>query len=268
MPTIICDDVSVNYHDVGSGELIVLIHCSSSSHRQWRTLWELLQGNFRVVAIDMLNWGETGPWVNKTGDLLETEANIIKEVTKHMGERIHLVGHSYGGTIAYYFSITNPEKIKSLILIEPMLGWILNSAQDAEYYQEIMGVAENFMQKYSAGKLEEGIQDYFDYWNGEGAWENLEESRASYVLAGAEKNYYEFDVIVNGGSGLPSPEGFSHPTLLIGGGDSRRPPLRVLEILEGCLPDARRHLINNATHMSPITHSDKVNSIIQQFLDS
>ncbi len=266
MPKIVCDGVVVNYHDVGRGDPVVLIHCSSSSHRQWRALWELLQGGYRVIAVDMLDWGGTGAWLKKNQNLLQDEAKIIEEVAKGVGERIHLVGHSYGGTICYHFSLTAPKKIKSLTLIEPMLGWLLEPEQDAEYYQELFAVADNFLRMYSAGKPEVGIQNYFDYWNGEGAWESLDEEVSNYVLAGAEKNSYEFESIFKGGRGLPDPEFLTHPTLLIGGALSRQPPLRVLKILENRLPNARCHLIKGATHMSPITHSDQVNSIIQNFI--
>ena len=60
MPTVVCDGTIVNYHDVGRGDPLVLIHCSSSSHRQWRSLWELLQGHYRVISIDMLDLGWNG----------------------------------------------------------------------------------------------------------------------------------------------------------------------------------------------------------------
>ena len=56
------------------------------------------------------------------------------------------------------------------------------------------------------------------------------------------------------------------PTLLVGGAQSNRPPLRVLEILENRLPDVRKHLIEGAAHMSPITHGDQVNQIIKAFV--
>ena len=81
MPTLNCDGVTVNFHDVGSGEPIVLIHCSSSSHRQWRFLWELLQDDYRVVAVDMLGWGGTDAWTNTEGFLLDDEIALLNAIT-------------------------------------------------------------------------------------------------------------------------------------------------------------------------------------------
>ena len=268
MPSIQVDGVTVNYHEIGSGEPVVLVHCSSSSHRQWRSLWELLQENHRVIAVDMLDWGGTDAWSEERETLLEDEAALIREIIKESDEKVHLVGHSYGGAVSYHLAVTSPERFKSLTLNEPMLGWLLDPVRDAQYYDEIRSVAENFWQKHSAGKSEEGIQHYFDYWNGAGAWQALDVDLAKYVLAGAEKNFHEFKAIFDGGVGLAQPENFPSPALLIGGADSKSPALRVLEILEDRMPDARRFLIEGATHMSPITHGDQVNPIIQDFLSA
>ena len=266
MPTQIVDGVTVNYLDVGSGEPIVLIHCSSSSHRQWRGLWELLQDTNRVISIDMLNGGGTDAWTNHEGSLLVDESTLIHAITGDLDEPFHLVGHSYGGAIAYHFAMTAPESIKSLILIEPMLGWLLDSVNDQEFYDEILNVAEYFWQKFETGKPGEAINYYFDYWNGEGAWDSLDQGQADYVLAGAEKNYHEFKAIFNSGGDLPVPETFLNPTLLMGGGSSNKPTLRILEILETKFPDTRKKLVDGAGHMSPITHSDQVNAIIEEFI--
>jgi pimeloyl-ACP methyl ester carboxylesterase len=266
VPTVNCEGVTVNYHEIGNGSPVVLIHCSSSSHRQWRSLWELLQNKHRVIAVDLLGWGGTDGWTKQRNTLLEDEAALVLEVIKGLDEDIQLVGHSYGGTIAYHLAMTAPEKFKSLTLIEPMLGWILDPEIDSALYDEIRGVAENFWQKHSAGKSRECIEHYFDYWNGPGSWQTVDEGFAEYVLAGAEKNFHEFKAIFNGGAGLAPPESFKNPTLLIGGAQSNKPPLRVMEILEKRFPDARRHLIEGATHMSPISHSEQVNPMIRDFV--
>ena len=67
------------------------------------------------------------------------------------------------GTISYYLAMSTPGLIKSLTLIEPMVGWVLNPYKDCITYKELHCVAEYFWDKYSVGKVEEGIKYYFDY---------------------------------------------------------------------------------------------------------
>jgi pimeloyl-ACP methyl ester carboxylesterase len=164
--------------------------------------------------------------------------------------------------------MTTPGLIKSLTLIEPMVGWVLNPHKDSITYKELHRVAEYFWNKYSVGKVEEGIKYYFDYWNGNGAWDTLDSELSEYVLDGAEKNFFEFEAIFDGGKESFASKNFLKPVLLIGGEKSQSPPLRIIEILECQFPNVQKHLIEGAKHMSPITHSSKVNFLIRKFLSS
>ena len=49
----------VDYADRGSGPCVVLVHSSASGNRQWRSLTELLQGRYRVLAVNLFGYGKT-----------------------------------------------------------------------------------------------------------------------------------------------------------------------------------------------------------------
>ena len=266
MPKLIVDGSKINYHEVGAGEKIILLHCSSSSHRQWKNLWNVLKKKYQVIAIDLLGWGETDAWGKDRDDLLASEASIISKIIGSAEDKIHLIGHSYGGTIAFYFAMMHSDRIKSLTLIEPMLGSMLDPRKNSVEYEELQSVAKYFWESHSRGQSEKGIQKYFDYWNGEGAWLGLDENLASYVLAGADKNFYEFHVIFDERLGRFNIENFKQPVLLLGGKKSTAPPLQILKILDKRFSQSERFLIDGASHMSPITHWEQVNTMIEGFI--
>ena len=135
MPTVVCNGVTVNYHDVGSGD-------TCRSHPLFIEfpptmaffVGAVAKQVYRVIAIDMLDWGGTDRLdSNHVENLLVDETNLINEVISGIGESIHLVGHSYGGTIAYHLAMTSPTKIKSLTLIEPMLVWLLDPQKEPKH---------------------------------------------------------------------------------------------------------------------------------------
>ena len=266
MPKLIVDGSKINYHEVGAGERIILLHCSSSSHRQWKNLWNALKKKYHVIAIDLLGWGETDAWRKDRDDLLASEASIVSKIIGSAEDKIHLIGHSYGGTIAFYFAMMHADRIKSLTLIEPMLGSMLDPRKNSVEYEELHSVAKYFWENHSRGQAEKGIQKYFDYWNGVGAWLGLDEKLASYVLAGADKNFYEFQVIFDERLGRFNIENFKKPVLLLGGKKSTFPPLKILEMLDKRFPRSEKILIDGASHMSPITHWEHVNTIIKRFI--
>ena len=94
----------------------------------------------------------------------------------------------------------------------------------------------------------------------------LDEKLASYVLAGADKNFYEFQVIFDERLGRFNIGNFKQPVLLLGGKKSTSPPLKILEILDKRFSRSERFLIDGASHMSPITHWEQVNTIIKSFI--
>lgn len=266
MPKLIVDGSRINYHEVGAGEKIILLHCSSSSHRQWKNLWNVFKKKYHIIAIDLLGWGETDAWRKDRDDLLVSEASIVSKIIGSAEDKIHLIGHSYGGTIAFYFAMMHSGRIKSLTLIEPMLGSMLDPRKNSVEYEELQSVAKYFWESHSRGQSEKGIQKYFDYWNGEGAWLGLDENLASYVLAGADKNFYEFHVIFDERLGRFNVENFKQPVLLLGGKKSTAPPLQILKILDKRFPQSESFLVDGASHMSPITHWEQVNTMIEGFI--
>src|SRR5437773_377846 len=79
------------------GETVLLLHSSASSGAQWRSLSEILQARWRVLAPDLHGDGRSDrrPGAGSSG--LADDATLVDAVIGEGAERIHLVGHSYGG---------------------------------------------------------------------------------------------------------------------------------------------------------------------------
>jgi pimeloyl-ACP methyl ester carboxylesterase len=93
---------------------IVLIHGSvGNADAAWAPVLPALEERFEVVAP---NRGGYPP-----GPLLERIdfARQGEELAPLLGDRAHLVGHSYGGVIALLIAAANPERIRSLAVSEP-----------------------------------------------------------------------------------------------------------------------------------------------------
>ncbi len=266
MPTKTVNGATLNYSEAGAGEPLVLLHCSSSTSRQWRGLCELLAGDFRTLAIDMYGYGGTSDWSGDTKDLLTDEGDLIRAVTEDCPDGFHLLGHSYGGTICMRLALEFPERLKSLTLIEPTTPWLLDPVADKAAYDEISKTAHKFQSAFEAGDPEPGIEYYFDYWNGPGAWRNAPDDVRAYCIKTAEKTYREFDVILDPSHQVASLSALTMPLLLVRGEVTRAPARRVTEIIHAALPHSALVDIPGAGHMSPITHADEVNEVVVGFL--
>jgi pimeloyl-ACP methyl ester carboxylesterase len=98
----------------GGGPLVVLLHGFPEFWWSWRhQLPALAEGGHRVVAVDLRGYGES----DKTprGYDLWTLAGDVAGLIRALGEpRAHVVGHGWGGQIAWTLTALHPRLVLSL----------------------------------------------------------------------------------------------------------------------------------------------------------
>ena len=118
--SIVAAGIRTNYHDVGRGHPVLMIHGSGpgvSAWANWRLVMPKLAENARVIAPDMVGFGYSdrppgftyrmAAWVEQAVGLLDA-----------LGiERTDLVGNSFGGGLALALAIRHPERVRRLVLM-------------------------------------------------------------------------------------------------------------------------------------------------------
>jgi len=105
--------------DVGEGAPVVLLHGLGSSSKVWRHVTELLMADHRVLAFDLLGFGESPKpdWLDYTVD--DHAQAVIKGIRKrNIAEPMTLVGHSMGCLVAVHIARLYPGLVKHLVLYE------------------------------------------------------------------------------------------------------------------------------------------------------
>ena len=112
---------TIHYRDEGvrnSKELpVLLIHGTSSSLHTWEGWVAELGKGHRVISLDLVGFGLTGPAID--GDYtLPAYTKFINDfmVALDIAE-YHICGNSLGGNIAWEVSVEYPEKVKSMVLV-------------------------------------------------------------------------------------------------------------------------------------------------------
>ena len=120
--SVLAGGVSVNYHDYGKGDPVILIHGSGpgvTAWANWRLTISELSRHFRTLAPDMLGFGYTerpgaaplvcdnSVWVAQLAALMD-----VLDIG-----RAHIIGNSFGGAIALAMAIAHPERVGKLVLM-------------------------------------------------------------------------------------------------------------------------------------------------------
>lgn len=127
----IVNGVRLHYVEAGEGPLVVLLHGFPEHWYSWREqLPALVEAGYRVVVPDMrgYNRSEKPPGVSayRMGHLIEDVRGLIT----HCGaERAHLVGHDWGGVVAWEVATRHPESIDRLV--------VMNAPHPGAYRREL-----------------------------------------------------------------------------------------------------------------------------------
>lgn len=114
------DGLAMHVRDEGPRDapVIVLLHGSNASLHSWDGWVEQLKTGYRVIRIDQIGHGLTGP--NPAGDYRpQAFVDTLDRTLGAMGvERFALAGNSMGGSVAWRYALAHPGKLSALILID------------------------------------------------------------------------------------------------------------------------------------------------------
>jgi pimeloyl-ACP methyl ester carboxylesterase len=125
----------VRLHYVHAGDpgrpLVLLLHGFPEFWYGWRQQsGALAAGGFFVVAPDLRGYNLSNKPPHLRDYRLEPLADDVLALATHLGrERFHLVGHDWGGTIAWRAASVSPERVERLV--------ILNAPHPAVYLREL-----------------------------------------------------------------------------------------------------------------------------------
>jgi pimeloyl-ACP methyl ester carboxylesterase len=100
-------------------EVVVLLHGFPQSARSWADVSRrLVAAGYRVVAPDQRGYTpEARPRSRRAYRLKELVADVVAAIDAAGAERVHLVGHDWGGGVAWLVAAGRPDRLRSLTVV-------------------------------------------------------------------------------------------------------------------------------------------------------
>jgi pimeloyl-ACP methyl ester carboxylesterase len=114
------DPYHVHFCDQGEGPVLLLLHGFTASLHTWNGWVDALKDKYRIIRLDILGFGLTGPSKTKTysrDDWVKFIDNFVKSINV---DKFSIAGNSLGGYIAWNYALDYPQKVDKLILIDPI----------------------------------------------------------------------------------------------------------------------------------------------------
>jgi pimeloyl-ACP methyl ester carboxylesterase len=111
-------DVTLHYLTAGIGDPVVLLHGVPQSSHEWRGIIPLLADRYSIIAPDLRGLGDSsrpaGGYDKRT-----IAEDIWALVHDHLGvDRFFLVGHDWGGPVAFALAAHHPEAVRRLAILD------------------------------------------------------------------------------------------------------------------------------------------------------
>ena len=234
----------------GSGDPVVLVHGGWSDHTIWDLVAPELARSFTVIACDRRGHGESPR--GRPATRRDQEDDVARLIERLDLGPAHVVGTSFGGSIALGLAASRPDLVRDVVAHEPPLTGLVEANPQTK---AALGAVDDVLAKIDAGDTERAAWQFVEEVAlGPGAWELLPPPVRATMIKSApafrvEQRDPAWDHISPGALA-----GISCPVTLTQG-DASPPWFRpVVARLAELVPHARVHEYPGAGHAPHATH--------------
>jgi 2-hydroxymuconate-semialdehyde hydrolase len=263
--TILANGIATNYHDVGTGFPVLLIHGSGpgvSAWANWRLTIPALAAGRRVIAPDMVGFGYSDRPTGVRYNLDTWVAQAVGLLDALKIEQADLVGNSFGGGLALALAIRHPKRVRRLVLMGAAgVTFALTEGLDAVWgYQPSIANMRKLL-------------DIFAYDRSLMSDELAELRYKASIQPGFQEAFESMFPAPrqNGVESLASREedirALPHETLVIHGREDKVLPLKNSLTLSAWIERAQLHVFGRCGHWTQIEHAARFTQLVGNFLD-
>lgn len=244
----------------------LFIHCSLAHSGAWLGVQSALLDKLSMTAFDRPGHGLSAPWRGGPEDSAELHRTTTEIAGRLIDKRADVIGHSFGATVALRLAMEQPEKVRSLTLIEPPMFAALKGTPA---YEASVAMTRAVSECLERDDRMGAARAFNDAVTPDSPFDAMSEKRQARLAEQIHIVAQEGGVTMEDTPNLLGQgrlERIKQPVLLI---ESMTPPLgmrQIHEVLAARIPQAKRAMIVGAGHMAPITHPENVAGEIAAFL--
>jgi epoxide hydrolase 4 len=270
--------VRLHYVTAGKGPLIVFLHGFPEFWYEWKLQLPEFAKDHRAVALDMRGYNLSDKPAGVDAYEMSKLVEDVRALAEHLGyKKFILVGHDWGGGVAWSFAIAHPEYLSKLVIINCPHPAILarellqNPAQQkASQYMLLFRSpqAEAILSANNYAGLVEGVL-------GEGLKSGVftEADKQAYIAAWSQPgaltgglNYYRAGNLGPPAPGLDTASLVKVPTLVIWGEKDTALLTGNLDGMDKYVPDLTVKRIPDGSHWVVHEKPEVVNGYIREFI--
>jgi pimeloyl-ACP methyl ester carboxylesterase len=262
------NNVQLYYELTGDGDdTIVLVHGGWTDHHSWQFVVPVLAERYRVLTYDRRGHSRSDRPTTRGSRRVDEDDLAALVETLDLGA-VHLVGNSYGGSIALGLAARRPDLVIDVAAHEPpLLGVVQPGTPLAALVVNVWSAVAEVERLLHDGDLEGGARHFMEHIAlGPGSWQMLpDETRRTFSANAATF----LDLLADPHWGdVPAPS--TTPVLLTDGGDASPAwlPAIVNELAAHAYRHAARHTFPGAGHAPHLSEPQSYAARLHSFLSA
>lgn len=256
---------ATNYHDVGAGDPVILLHGSGAGvtgWANWRGTMPVLQEGFRVIVPDLVGFGFTERPADIQYRFMDTWVEQIIALMDALGiERTNIVGNSFGGSTTLALLAKHSGRFTRAVLMgsggvpfkmPDELEVLWGAKPSVENMKKILDVMAYDRSLVTDELAEVRFRAASRPGVGEAMGQLFPAPRQRWLDAQC-RTVHEL-------------RGIENEVLIIHGREDRVVPVQASYDLFGYLQKAQLHIFGECGHWTQIEHRDRFNALVKSFL--
>lgn len=249
----------------GSGIPLLFLPGSYSTPAAWRPLQRLLPAGYRMISTSLPGYGASAETRTPEDCGMAHMVRHVERVAERAEGPLHLVGHSFGGTVALAAALSGSLAVASLALFEANPLALIRERGDEPLYRETLALSRAFADAAAAGEAEAAGR-IIDFWGGSGSFAALPATVRDYCRSTAGTNVLDWLTDFGFAAGKADYARLSMPVLLVRGALANPAMLSMTAALAEALPAAQPAVVPGAGHFLISSHPADCARLLSGFL--
>ncbi len=149
------EGVKIHYVTRGQGPLVVMLHGFPDFWYTWRHQIPAIAEKFQVVAVDLRGYNQSGKPEGVEAYTMPKLVEDVRAIITHFGKKeAVVVGHDWGGAIAWSFAMRHPEMTERLVILNvPHPATLARELANNPEQQKASAYARRFQEPNAASEL-------------------------------------------------------------------------------------------------------------------
>jgi len=254
-----------DFQDSGTGPALLFLPGSYSTHAAWKGVQAALQGNYRLISTSLPGYGGSTEVRPQTVFDTALMTDFVARVVDLIGEPVHLIGHSWGGLVAYATMLGQTVTPLSLITFEGNPVFSRDGDSDFPWLAKVMQTNARF-ETACAANDPDAAAIIIDYWSMPGFFNAMPPQVQAYCRATAHTNLLDWRSAAGFAPQLADYGAIDAPCTILRGEFANPAIVDISRAIAANVPNASLKTVRGAGHFLITTHAADCAAIIDRHM--